>query len=90
MQNNAFEDLCNAATYQNITQNASIEAMESFKRKIVYDIHYAAKSGKRSINFQIPVILTDAQINSIIQELRDKDFTVKYIYWADYDLTVSW
>ena len=70
--------------------DASIEAMTSFKRRIVYDISYAAKQGKHMVSFQIPIILTDAQVNNIIQELQNKGFKVKYTYWADYELQVNW
>lgn len=90
MQDNVFEDLYNADAYQKIAVDASIEAATSFKRKIVYDISYAAKQGKRMVSFQIPVILTDAQVNNIIQELQNKGFKVKYTYWAEYELAVSW
>lgn len=90
MQDNVFEDLYDANTYQKMTVDASIEAMVSFKRKIVYDISYAAKQGERMVSFQIPIILTDAQVNNIIKELQDKGFKVKYTYWAEYELAVSW
>lgn len=90
MQDNVFEDLYNADAYQKIAVDASIEVATSFKRKIVYDISYAAKQGKRMVSFQIPVILTDAQVNNIIQELQNKGFKVKYTYWAEYELAVSW
>lgn len=90
MQDNVFEDLYNVDVYQKMAVDASIEAMVSFKRKIIYDISYAAKQGKNMVSFQIPVILTDTQVNSIIQELQDKGFKVKYTYWADYELKISW
>lgn len=90
MQDNVFEDLYNVDVYQKMAVDASIEAMTSFKRKIIYDISYAAKQGKHMVSFQIPIILTDAQVNNIIKELQDKGFKIRYSYWADYELTVSW
>ena len=90
MPNNVFEDLYNADVYQKMASDASIEAMTSFKRRIIYDISYAAKQGERTVSFQIPIILTDAQVNNIIKELQDKGFKVKYTYWAEYELAVNW
>ena len=90
MQDNAFENLYNADVYQKMAADASIEAVTSFKRKIISDISYAAKQGKRMVSFQIPIILTDAQVNNIIKELQDKGFKVKYTDWAEYELAISW
>lgn len=90
MQDNIFEDLCDANTYQKITVDAQTEKVIEFKRKIIYDISYTAKTGKNCVSFQVPVAITDSQINNIVQELRDKGFKIRYSYWADYELTVSW